>query len=242
MSVFVPDTALDEARKLASYEGWLDDQLKSARLRQVTIVSYNAGTKTATIRIGGATTVDVAGVKHLASYAPAAADTGVWALVNGTSVLLLGATGATGSGVLFARKSADESVTNSTAMQDDNHLVLTVDANSTYKMDCFIGTDGDDGSANGPNLKVTWTGPSGATMTWGHGRTSTNATFSTTIGGTIVYYFTGVGGVDSGLLLAGTLITSGTSGSLQFRWAQEVASLTATRVFTGSYLSLVRVA
>jgi hypothetical protein len=89
---FVAD-ALAEARKLVSYEGWREDQLKTVRLRQGTIVSYSSGTKLATIRLGGDTT-DITNVKHIGSYTPNAADTGVLVLMFGTYPILIGAIGA----------------------------------------------------------------------------------------------------------------------------------------------------
>jgi hypothetical protein len=89
----VSQLVLSESRRLASYEGWLDDRLKSATFRQVDeIVSYNAGTGLATIVMGTTTTPDV---PHLASYTPDPSDTGIWAVMVGTSPLLIGAVGAT---------------------------------------------------------------------------------------------------------------------------------------------------
>jgi hypothetical protein len=96
----VSELVLSEARRLASYEGWLDDRLKSATFRQAEIVSYNAGTKLATINLGGEPT-SIAGVPHLASYTqPDPSDTGVWVAMLGTSPLLVGAVGVTAPVVL----------------------------------------------------------------------------------------------------------------------------------------------
>jgi hypothetical protein len=86
VSDFHPATA--EARLLASYEGWLDDRLKSATFRQAQIVSYSSATGLATIQLGGDTN-QIAGVPHAASYTPSSGDTGVWALMLGTSPLLV---------------------------------------------------------------------------------------------------------------------------------------------------------
>src|SRR5574341_1924364 len=60
----------------------------------------------------------------------------------------------------FVRKTADESVTSSTTLQDDDHLVIAVEANTNYFIEAFLIYDGD---AAG-DFKFTFSVPAGATL------------------------------------------------------------------------------
>lgn len=143
----------------------------------------------------------------------------------------------------FVKKTSNESVTGSTVLQNDDQLLLGVDANTTYELSGLILYDGD---AAG-DLQIGWSAPASASLDYaavGLGVTAALFTDDQTAYFNLSTAAPSVGAVGAGttcpLLLAGLLVTSGTSGNLQFRWAQRTASATATRVLSGSYISLRR--
>ncbi|WDZ87179.1 hypothetical protein [Micromonospora cathayae] len=146
--------------------------------------------------------------------------------------------------VTFARKTATESVSGSTALQDDDHLFVTVDASTVYELTAVLRYDGD---AAG-DLQIGWTVPAGATLDyWGSGLTVTGANYSDDQNGafdltTSVVAFGAIGvGTTCTVRLGGLLVTAGTAGTVRLRWAQRTAFATATRLFTNSFVSLRRV-
>lgn len=141
---------------------------------------------------------------------------------------------------IMIRKTADESILNSTALQDDNHLILPVEANSTYLIQAFIIYDG---STTG-DINIGWSGPAGATFDWTPAGLTTGATTvsaSVKLAGNPIGTADALGAVGVGtkavLIAEGILIVAGTAGSLTFRWAQNALdAVNATTVFTGSVL------
>jgi hypothetical protein len=168
-------------------------------------------------------------------------DTKRFLVYNGTSWV------PEGGETLTAIKSADETVTNSTSLQDDNHLFLSVAANAVYKLDLCLFYDG----PTNADLKMTWTVPSGTGMTWGIDTVDPSATTSTpfpisrgvnTSPTTQMVLGTptdGSGWWVNGLI-SGVLRVGGTAGTLQLRWAQNTANAIATTVHTDSTLELRR--
>lgn len=63
----------------------------------------------------------------------------------------------------FARKTADEPVTSSTALQDDDHLLLAVGANEVWEFDMTLYVTGDVGG----DLALTVAGPAGSAERYG---------------------------------------------------------------------------
>lgn len=72
-----------------------------ARLRRRQAVVQSVQTGSVTIRLG-ASTVDITGVRYLASYSPVAGDT-VWVLVDGPDLLIFGRVATTNQGVVGVR-------------------------------------------------------------------------------------------------------------------------------------------
>lgn len=144
--------------------------------------------------------------------------------------------------VTFVRKTATESVTSSTSLQDDDVLTLTPDANTVYELSGQIIYDG----ATGGDLKIGWTLPASSTFNyWASGVYTTAALYIDDQAfwddGSATPTFGGLGaGTTAAIALGGLLVMAGTSAAFTFRWAQGTSSGTATRVFAGSYLSLRR--
>lgn len=140
-------------------------------------------------------------------------------------------------------KGADESVTSSTTLQNDDALFLSVAANATYLFECYLNYEG--GTLGSSDLKLVWSAPSGATMrfTFAHVDTSGNNVCSVTsaAGSTLT---TGTNGAASlrGATMKGTLAVGATAGTLQLTWAQNTSSGTATIIHALSHLALWQVA
>ena len=145
---------------------------------------------------------------------------------------------------LFAYKTANESVTSSAALQNDDHLVLPVAANAVYQVQAYLRYEG----ATAGDLSCDFTLPASAALQLGVFGLHTTATTTTDVHVITAYNGTGLmafgalgAGTDCSAFFNGTFTTAGTAGNLQFRWAQSVSSGTATIMKQYSYLKAVRV-
>ncbi|ANT41094.1 hypothetical protein BI024_gp24 [Streptomyces phage Nanodon] len=130
-------------------------------------------------------------------------------------------------GIQAAWKTAATSRTSTTTATADPHLVLSTVANGVYEVELNLAwTNG------GGGLRVTWTGPSGATLVWtdndGYGfqAISNVCTFNATTGATI----------------KGLLRNSSSAGNLTMLWAQNTSNAAGTSLASGCYLKLTRLA
>lgn len=138
-----------------------------------------------------------------------------------------------------ARKTANETVNNSAALQNDNELFVAAEAGATYDFTLF----GMYTSGTTPDLKVGWTVPSGTTMRWGASYYDTasalaltsNLTESSTLacGGTTF---------NQSFIATGVIVVGSTAGLVQMQWAQNTANASDTILYVGSYLELRRTA
>jgi len=146
-----------------------------------------------------------------------------------------------GATVKSVRKSSDQTVTSSTTLVNDSQLKFAVAANETYIFQAWLYTYAADGT---PDIKVTFTGPSGSTVLWSSSQVIFNAGGSTTLtvvstGGTAADLF-----VDSNfraIQLYGTILNGGTAGDLQFQFAQNTSSANGTSVKAGSSIFGIKV-
>jgi hypothetical protein len=147
--------------------------------------------------------------------------------------------------ITVVRKTADETVTSSITVQDDDQLVVSVAANGIYLMDAFLLYDGDTAG----DLRVTFTGPTGALMDWtvnGASASQTGGTGSIKLARQPLGVEDTVGasgaGVKAVALPRGLLTVGSTAGSLTLRWAQATSSATATTLFANSWLRVTKIA
>jgi hypothetical protein len=140
-------------------------------------------------------------------------------------------------------KAANESVTSSIVIQDDNHLFLTVSANVTYLLESFISYTG----ATAGDMVYGFSGPTGSVLTYcsdGLGNAAASATDNVSRNLQSLGLFTTSAGCVTGstcvTLPKGLLQVGSTSGILRLRWAQGTASATATTILAGSVLMLRR--
>jgi len=129
-------------------------------------------------------------------------------------------------------KTATETVTSSTTLQDDNHLDLALQP-GTYRIRAVLRAAG----ASGGDVKIAWT--FSGTLTRSN-RTSSGPVLSTTTVadttvrattvalGTAVPY--GTDGTNGSLIEEDLLLTVTVAGNLQLQWAQNASSGTATEL------------
>lgn len=146
---------------------------------------------------------------------------------------------------IAAVKTANESVTSSTTLQNDDDLFISVAANSTYMVLCIIYCDG----ASTGDIKINFTAPAGATLTGVvHGLILSAAganddqIANIELTGSKSFGLQGGAGVQRPLSMQGTLVIGGTAGTFRLQWAQDTSDVTATRVMAGSHLVLFRIA
>jgi len=143
---------------------------------------------------------------------------------------------------LAVEKSADESVTSSTALQNDDALVAAVAANATYLFFCYLDYEG--GTGGSSDLKFSWSVPASATLRFSLIGSDSSATtmVSTTKSDSTSYTGRTAGAATlQANVQIGTLVTSSTAGNLQLQWAQNTSSGTATKVHAQSFLALWRI-
>lgn len=142
----------------------------------------------------------------------------------------------------FVRKTADESVTSSTTLQNDNELALSIDATGTYVFDLFVIAQSAANSAG--DIKIGFTNPTGTLYFVGFG--PHNAAASSSENGEWIANFdpTPYGTTTSpgvGIYMHGLLIATAT-GTLQMRWAQNSSNANATTIKAGSHMRMAQVA
>jgi hypothetical protein len=137
-----------------------------------------------------------------------------------------------GSGNTFARivKKADETITSSTVMQDDDELKFTPTINKTYGILLMLFIN----SHTTPDFKYAVTVPTGATALKIDGQWS-----SSTNRGTLDWETAdeiGGFGADEVVSVWGRLIMSSNAGDFTVQWAQQNSDANDTKVLQGSYL------
>lgn len=139
---------------------------------------------------------------------------------------------------VFARKTANQTVNNSTTLVNDTHLSWAVVANAVYELDLHPVYS----SSTVADIKFGWTFPTGLTMTWEYvGITLAGAL--TVAGGltqTSVLAQGGTGGVVP-VVFTGIVIVGSTAGTLRLQWAQNTAEASNTVMQTGAHGRLSRI-
>lgn len=153
-------------------------------------------------------------------------------------VYVVGWTGAPSFAPTFVYKTVDETVNGSDVLQDDDDLVLAVEATGLYRLELRAVQN----SGATPAFKCAFTLPSGATWLTGSfdcGSSAANEQFglmSTTLSGV-----TGAG-ANSAVIIHSLILVGSTAGTIQWQWAQNTANASNTIVRAGSSLLLSRMA
>lgn len=141
--------------------------------------------------------------------------------------------------VIAKAKTARETVTSSTTLQNDDHFTFAVAANKTYQLQGLLFVS----AANSGGFKWLFTVPSGTT---GRGATSGGGTL---YNGVDLDLATGLGASGSNTItnnnvdirFSGYLTTSSTAGNIVFQWAQNQSNATGTYIERGSIMTLTEV-
>jgi hypothetical protein len=157
-------------------------------------------------------------------------------------------------GTIFVRKTSDESVTNSTTPQADDHLYATLPANSVWEVEILLRTQSAGADNSNGGIRVQLNAPTGTSMQvyveikkggggagddllhhWHYGWITAPTT--------IVGYnpIPGTTTQTGAVKLKGLVIVGSTGGTLQLYWAQNAANTNATTVYANSYMKLTRI-
>lgn len=172
--------------------------------------------------------------------------------VDHTAVSILNGAGITGGGdltasrtisqiapIIFAFKSADTARNSTTTPTADPHLVLAMEANSTYSIEIFLRWGCTTTAAQGFQLAMR--GPASAVMqmhadgfegTGGayNGLLTEASNFNFNPGNALPTY--------SVVSITGQVTTFGTAGNVEVRWAQVVSNANNTNLFAGSWIKI----
>lgn len=131
---------------------------------------------------------------------------------------------------LKVRKLIDETVTNSTVLQNDDSLKLTLLDNKTYIIDGVIFASS---TSPTPDIKIAFFGPTGSTITIGYTNDVDEAVLGSGLSSARIEVPTSA---SRSIHIKGTIKTTSTSGDLQLKWSQFATSANGVTVMEGSYL------
>lgn len=160
-----------------------------------------------------------------------------------------GTSGAVGGGPTIVIKAADESVTSSTAYQNDDELLFAIGASETWEFEFVIifsgNTSGDIKCAI--NVPTGYTGGSLTGIGPNSASANTTATMvmasrTSTLDDTNEYGFGATLTTEpwTTCILKGVVVNGVNAGNVQLRWAQLASNGTATTVKANSYLKAFR--
>lgn len=142
-------------------------------------------------------------------------------------------------------KATDEQRSSNTTMTTDNALTLAVAANATYLFEGYVSYSQNLGASSTAGIKIGWTAPIGATLTWSSdgtdGPTSLTGQDATSQPITQTRSLPANGVTSMRAAPTGLLTTGGTAGAFALQWAQVSSSATPTIVRAGSWVRLIRV-
>lgn len=148
-------------------------------------------------------------------------------------------------GIAIIRKSADETVNNSAALQSDDELTVNLQPNASYEIEAVIHFSGT--SAPFANMRAAFTGPELAVTDFSYSVTQSGAplTPSHVEGDGVALTPIPVDGVAPAspvtAIFKGLIVTDGVGGPLTFLWAQDIAGGASTTVRRNSYLKITRI-
>jgi hypothetical protein len=138
------------------------------------------------------------------------------------------------------RKSADQTVNNTTTMVNDTHLTWPVDALGRYVFDMELVYT----AATAADIRIGWGSPTGTAMSWSATGLDTALAYKNVanLAAATTSNFGG-NGVASGRVIhvSGYVDVGATAGSFTLRWAQDTANASDASMRTGSAGTLYRV-
>jgi hypothetical protein len=141
----------------------------------------------------------------------------------------------------IARKTADESVTSSTALQTDDHLTFSVAANEVWALEWMLL-----GTSNGAgDWQFAYSFPSGNAYTFGMLPDTSGVVDEIVLQHTATDntpFSTQGYGANRLIRFATYFVNGGTGGTFALRWAQQVSNGAANTLLTNSILLGMKVA
>jgi len=135
------------------------------------------------------------------------------------------------------RKAADETVNNSVALQNDNELKISAQAQAKYLIDILLLIDAKVAS----DFKYSWSVPAGATIRTLTSTGAFDANFAESTFDATAAMPTTIGTAGINMLIARFVCVLGvTAGEIQLQWAQNVAVVEDTIVKANSNLVATR--
>jgi hypothetical protein len=142
------------------------------------------------------------------------------------------------------KKTADQSVTNSTTLVDDNQLFYPLQVGTSYYFEALIEFT----ATAGGDIQLAFTIPTAATLRWGPANSikidpagAIVVEGQTTTSGTAVSFGYATGGTRQQILIKGYVACGAIAGNLQLQFAQDTADAGPTTIRNGSsYLSVFR--
>lgn len=131
-------------------------------------------------------------------------------------------------------KTADETVTSSVTLQDDNHLTFAIAANEIWSVRFVMWFSN---AADAGHFKIAFNGPAGVTYHIAADGMDTASVRTLTqhrvVANTSSYFATSTGVVATA---EGVVVNGGTAGNFTLQWAQNTSNATGTILKRGSYL------
>ncbi len=152
-----------------------------------------------------------------------------------------GAVGPTGAGNTYALKTIDESVTNSTTVQNDNALAATVSAGFVYEFEAWIRLQSASSTAN---FKFTFSVPTGSVEFFAdkyEGGNTDHLSMGNNVSPATLTAIYSQAGTEQLVHVRGIAVIGSSGGLLHLRWAQGTASATPMTVLANSFLKIGRI-
>ena len=189
-----------------------------------TIASLTAGARSQEIAYGGSALATSTTYYWRIKFSDDDGAEGAWSTESATFVV-------TDAQVLKMRKAFNESVQNSSTLQNDDSLALVLGANRTYIIDGVIFVSS--GSAV-PDLKIGFSVPSGATTSMAYMNDESRGVLAT--GDTSQGISLPGSSTQVPVHFSGTVVTASTAGDMILRWAQDSSNSNVTTIHAGSYI------
>lgn len=152
-----------------------------------------------------------------------------------------------GTGQMLVKKSSDEGIASTTTLQDDNDLfVANLESNSIYSIKTFIAAYG----TTAADIKIAWSLGGSAALYGGRHALGPAASSTNNLDTNMVSGIRSIGasnpyGIEPSIFSSiqenFMIQTTGSTGSIQLRWAQNASSATRTTVTDASYIIYHRI-
>lgn len=148
----------------------------------------------------------------------------------------------------YVLKAADESVTSSTTLQNDDHLFFTIPQAGTYLVDAYLYASSAANAAG--DLNVTWSFPTGTMHhgAMGLGISLASGNEGSAVASQLLSAVSGASFVSVGLSTSTTfvrlhgILIATASGTLRLMWCQNSSNANASTVKSGSHMVVKQVA